>query len=66
MAACLVAVDRLHLVRYDPHGRLNATSLVFGILDEEAAAGRVAITFGAYVANFEAYLLDEWVHRSGQ
>ena len=65
MAACLVAADHLQLVRYDSHGRLDTTSLVFGILDEEAAAGRVAFTFGAYVANFEAYLLDEWIRRSG-
>ena len=61
MAACLVVVDHLQLVKYDSHGRLDTTSLVLGILDQEAARGRVAISFGAYVANFEAYLLEEWI-----
>ena len=37
MAACLVAVDHVHFVRYDSHGRLDTTSLVIGILDNEAA-----------------------------
>ena len=52
MAACLVAADHLQFVRYDSHGRLDTTSLVLGIMDKEAAGGRVAMTFGAYVANF--------------